>query len=75
MNCRRRLLNKRQYNDCLQGKEYFSNWLALTDSNPDFPVIGVFFELLQFVDIGGTLHVNIHLDELLLVCIGYCVIA
>ncbi|XP_015182403.1 PREDICTED: transmembrane protein 8A-like isoform X1 [Polistes dominula] len=42
----------------LQGKEWLTPWLALTDS---YPVITQ-FNILPFVDIGGTLDINIHLE-------------
>lgn len=45
----------------LQGREWYATWVALTDL---YPVI-VQLEILPFVDIGGTLNINIHLDELL----------
>jgi hypothetical protein len=46
----------------LQGREWYATWVALTDL---YPVI-VQLEILPFVDIGGTLNINIHLDELLI---------
>lgn len=50
-----------------QGKDWFTTWLALTDSNPAAPVVGTSFELLPFIDIGGTLSISVHLDELIMV--------
>ncbi|GLH12908.1 Uncharacterized protein GBIM_17566 [Gryllus bimaculatus] len=46
----------------LQGREWYTTWVALTEM---IPVI-VQLEILPFVDIGGTLSINIHLDELLI---------
>ncbi|XP_066997236.1 post-GPI attachment to proteins factor 6 isoform X2 [Anabrus simplex] len=45
----------------LQGREWYTSWVALTDVLP----VVVQLEILPFVDIGGTLSVNIHLNELL----------
>ncbi|KAI4473079.1 hypothetical protein M0802_016327 [Mischocyttarus mexicanus] len=42
----------------LQGKEWLTPWLALTDS---YPIITQ-FNILPFVDIGGTLDINVHLE-------------
>ncbi|XP_064477187.1 post-GPI attachment to proteins factor 6-like [Ornithodoros turicata] len=44
----------------VQGPEWFSSWLGLTDL---FPVL-VKLNLEPFVDIGGTLQTKIHLDSL-----------
>lgn len=44
----------------VQGPEWFSSWLGLTDA---FPVI-VRLHLEPFVDIGGTLQTKIHLDSM-----------
>lgn len=44
----------------LQGPEWFSSWLGLTDI---FPVM-VKLNLEPFVDIGGTLQTKIHLDSM-----------
>ena len=52
--------------DCFQffqGREWYATWVALADM---YPVV-VQLEILPFVDIGGTLNINIHLDELLIV--------
>ncbi|GFG39492.1 hypothetical protein Cfor_00487 [Coptotermes formosanus] len=46
----------------LQGREWYATWVALTDV---YPVV-VQLQILPFVDIGGTLNINIHLDELLI---------
>lgn len=45
----------------LQGQEWYTTWVALTEM---VPVI-VQLEILPFVDIGGTLSINIHLNEML----------
>ncbi|CAG7690930.1 unnamed protein product [Allacma fusca] len=45
----------------LEGKEWFTTWLALNDTRP----VGASFEILPFVDIGGTLSISLHLDDLL----------
>jgi hypothetical protein len=58
----------------LKGKDWFTTWLALTDRNPFAPVVGTSFELLPFIDIGGTLSISIHLDELIMVAIYLSVI-
>lgn len=47
-----------------QGKDWFTTWLALTDVTP---VVGTSFSLLPFIDIGGTLSISVHLDELIMV--------
>ncbi|XP_065306941.1 post-GPI attachment to proteins factor 6 isoform X1 [Dermacentor albipictus] len=44
----------------VQGPEWFSSWLGLTDA---FPVV-VGLQLEPFVDIGGTLQTKIHLDSM-----------
>ncbi|KAK8763825.1 hypothetical protein V5799_033568 [Amblyomma americanum] len=44
----------------VQGPEWFSSWLGLTDA---FPVM-VGLQLEPFVDIGGTLQTKIHLDSM-----------
>lgn len=46
-----------------QSKDWFTTWLALTDSKS----LGVSFELLPFVDIGGTLTIGMHMDDFLMV--------
>lgn len=44
----------------LQGRDWFSSWLSVSEA---FPLL-VKFELLPFVDIGGTLQTRIHLDPI-----------
>ncbi|ODM99932.1 Transmembrane protein [Orchesella cincta] len=46
----------------LEGREWFTTWLAVTDTM----AVGAAWEILPYVDIGGTLNVGIHLDALLL---------
>lgn len=46
----------------IQGHDWFSSWLSITDI---FPIL-VKFELLPFIDIGGTLQTKIHLDGLIM---------
>ena len=49
----------------LQGPEWYSTWLSVRSDEPVFTHL----TLLPIADIGGTLHINIHMDEILMVCI------
>ncbi|XP_068218085.1 transmembrane protein 8B-like isoform X2 [Palaemon carinicauda] len=46
----------------IQGPEWYSTWLSVRGEMPLFTHL----TLLPFTDIGGTLNVNIHMDELLM---------
>lgn len=46
----------------IQGPEWYSTWLSVRGETPLFTHL----TLLPFTDIGGTLNVNIHMDELLM---------
>ncbi|CAL4153422.1 unnamed protein product [Meganyctiphanes norvegica] len=46
----------------IQGPEWYSSWVAVHATMPLY----THFTLLPFTDIGGTLSVNIHMDEVLM---------
>ncbi|CAG0890026.1 unnamed protein product [Darwinula stevensoni] len=46
----------------VQGKGWYTSWLVLSERTP----VIVSFNILDFVDIGGTLHVGVLMDEIIL---------